>query len=416
MQKKFQLLLASVFILLVLTISFPLDSFAQTAGSGDTTLLVYSNTAWQGTAGTNTSSSSVNGDGNNKSTFNCDLGDTFTVSIQMTGTNGYLVINIIQDGKILNKGVTRTTHGTITLSGKCHVPKFSMSDTAIVSIATDKPVYHRNDQIIVSGTVLPELKSSSVNIKVLNPDGAQIFTDTKSFGFDNVYKDLINVQGSLWKNGNFKLIVECQTSIAEVDFTVEDNAQKGNSMVGAYTIGAAKSQYQIGDPITISGVMAYNTEHLAKITITDQYYNTLDTITITPETRSYAVSLDNAKYQKAGTYHVTLITPDNGGGVAFSSFEITGKNSKIPSWIKNNANWWANGTIGDDEFVKGIQYMIQQGIITIPPTIQGDGSGSIPNWVKKNAGLWGDGQISDDEFVKALQYLISQGVITIRLG
>jgi len=395
--------------------TLPLDSFAQTAATGDATLLVYSNTSWEGSAGTISSSSSVNGDGNGQSTFNCDLGDDFGVTIQLTGTSGYLVINIIQDGKILNKGITRTNHGVISLSGKCHVPKFSMSDTEIVSVSTDKSVYHRNDQITISGTILSELKSSNVNIKIINPDGSQIFTDSKSFGSDNVYKDLVNVQGGLWKNGNFKLIVESQTSIAETDFTVADNVQV-NSMVGGYSIGSGKSQFKIGEPITISGVMAYNTEHLANILITDQYYNILDTITIKPDARNFAVQLDLAKYQKAGTYHVSLVTPDNGGGVAFSNFEIIGDNSKIPSWIKSNANWWASGTIGDNDFVKGIQYMIQQGIIQIPPTIQGDGSGGIPNWVKKNAGMWGNDQLSDEDFIKAIQYLVSQGIITVRLS
>ena len=37
----------------------------------------------------------------------------------------------------------------------------------------------------------------------------------------------------------------------------------------------------------------------------------------------------------------------------------------------------------------------------------------IPNWVKQNALWWGEGEISDQEFVSALQYLINQGVIVI---
>ncbi len=38
---------------------------------------------------------------------------------------------------------------------------------------------------------------------------------------------------------------------------------------------------------------------------------------------------------------------------------------KIPSWMKNNANWWANGTISDSEFISGIQYLLNSGIITL---------------------------------------------------
>jgi len=38
---------------------------------------------------------------------------------------------------------------------------------------------------------------------------------------------------------------------------------------------------------------------------------------------------------------------------------------EIPSWIKNNAEWWGQGLISDDDFVKGIQYLIEQRIIRV---------------------------------------------------
>jgi hypothetical protein len=43
----------------------------------------------------------------------------------------------------------------------------------------------------------------------------------------------------------------------------------------------------------------------------------------------------------------------------------TAGSQEIPSWIKNNAGWWADGLITDDDFVKGIQYMITNGIISV---------------------------------------------------
>ena len=38
----------------------------------------------------------------------------------------------------------------------------------------------------------------------------------------------------------------------------------------------------------------------------------------------------------------------------------------IPSWIKNNAGWWAEGAIDDASFVQGIQFLIKEGIMSIP--------------------------------------------------
>ena len=88
----------------------------------------------------------------------------------------------------------------------------------------------------------------------------------------------------------------------------------------------------------------------------------------------------------------------------------------IPSWIKNNAKWWADGTIGDSDFVSGIQYLINQKIVKIPPTTTGSGTSSnvIPSWIKNNAKWWADGTIGDSDFVQGIQYLIQQGIIKLK--
>ena len=86
----------------------------------------------------------------------------------------------------------------------------------------------------------------------------------------------------------------------------------------------------------------------------------------------------------------------------------------IPAWIKNNAGWWADGQIDDSSFISGIQWLISNGVMTIPPTEQGTGSDDvIPSWIKNNAGWWSDGQIDDGSFVSGLQWLISNGIMKI---
>ena len=42
--------------------------------------------------------------------------------------------------------------------------------------------------------------------------------------------------------------------------------------------------------------------------------------------------------------------------------------SSVPEWVKNNAKWWADGTIGEADYIASLQYLITQGIITIPIT------------------------------------------------
>ena len=90
--------------------------------------------------------------------------------------------------------------------------------------------------------------------------------------------------------------------------------------------------------------------------------------------------------------------------------------TNVPNWIKNNAGWWADGLIDDLAFLQGIQYLIKEGIMVIPPTETTDTSQSnqqVPAWIKNTAGWWADDKISEDEFVNAIQYLIKGSIIQI---
>ena len=87
--------------------------------------------------------------------------------------------------------------------------------------------------------------------------------------------------------------------------------------------------------------------------------------------------------------------------------------AEIPSWIKNNAAWWADGTIDDAAFLQGISFLIKEGIMTIPPTESTSTSDSkeVPGWVKNNAAWWADGTIDDNTFVTGVQFLVKNGII-----
>ncbi|MEK0330682.1 MAG: PhnD/SsuA/transferrin family substrate-binding protein, partial [Nitrosopumilus sp.] len=39
--------------------------------------------------------------------------------------------------------------------------------------------------------------------------------------------------------------------------------------------------------------------------------------------------------------------------------------SLVPDWIKNNAGWWAEGTIDDKTFLDGIEFLIENKIINV---------------------------------------------------
>ena len=85
---------------------------------------------------------------------------------------------------------------------------------------------------------------------------------------------------------------------------------------------------------------------------------------------------------------------------------------KVPDWVKNNAGWWANHFISDNEFINALEFLIKEGIIQIDATA-GEKSDNIPDWVRNTAGWWAADQISETEFVNAIEFLIESGLINI---
>ena len=85
----------------------------------------------------------------------------------------------------------------------------------------------------------------------------------------------------------------------------------------------------------------------------------------------------------------------------------------VPNWIKNNAGWWAEGAIDDETFVQGIEYLVQEKIITVSEESQaGSNEQTIPGWIKNNTGWWAEGAIDDETFVQGIEYLVKNGIIT----
>ena len=87
----------------------------------------------------------------------------------------------------------------------------------------------------------------------------------------------------------------------------------------------------------------------------------------------------------------------------------------IPEWVKNNASWWSERQISQSEFVNGLEFLINEGVIYIPPTEPGIPGPEkiIPDWVRNTAGWWSENLIPDSEFINAMKYLIEIGIIEV---
>ena len=159
-----------------------------------------------------------------------------------------------------------------------------------------------------------------------------------------------------------------------------------NNSANNYTVDINTDQesYTIGESVLFTGsVNKYDEDRSLRITVFDTSKNLI----ITKKTPvdnygkfSYTVQL-NEKFSD-GKYIVKSQYGNSKSTVNTSSFMVTSGNnssmtsnvSEIPVWIKNNAGWWADGSIDDDSFVQGIQFLIKEGIMKVPQPYQSNTS------------------------------------------
>ena len=123
-------------------------------------------------------------------------------------------------------------------------------------------------------------------------------------------------------------------------------------------------------------------------------------------TQNYLTSLENLKRKYSlNVFENPTKKPD---------FLKTMEKITIPSWIKNNAGWWADNKINDKDFISGIEYLIGNKIIKVSTYVNKENStDGIPLWIKNNAGWWSSGKISDNDFLIGIEYLIENGIIIV---
>ena len=198
------------------------------------------------------------------------------------------------------------------------------------------------------------------------------------------------------------------------------------------SLTADKTLYRKNDKIIFSGTIT-NSDEIVTITIHDPNGKFVKLVTGLPDADgNFQTQVDTEFYFNLdGTYTAIAFTSDKNKVTTIPFKFLTAslvepKDSEkvssiisqeivVPSWLKNSAGWWSNDLIRDDEFVKGIQYLINEDILKIPETEQ-TGIGStleIPSWIKNNAGWWADDLLTDYDFVQGIQWLIANGIMKV---
>jgi len=87
----------------------------------------------------------------------------------------------------------------------------------------------------------------------------------------------------------------------------------------------------------------------------------------------------------------------------------------IPMWVKSNAKWWSENKIDNDNFISGLEYLVNEGMIkvSLPDTTDNTSISEVQPWIKSTAGWWADGMINDDEFLTSIEWMISNNLIQV---
>ena len=150
-----------------------------------------------------------------------------------------------------------------------------------------------------------------------------------------------------------------------------------NNSANNYAVEITSNQesYVLGESVMFTGsVNKIDEDRSLRISVFDSSNNLIITKKTPVDTYgkfSYTVVL-NEKFSD-GKYIVKSQYGNSKSTVNTSSFMIASGNissmtsnvSEIPVWIKNNAGWWADGSIDDASFVQGIQFLVKEGFMKI---------------------------------------------------
>jgi len=117
---------------------------------------------------------------------------------------------------------------------------------------------------------------------------------------------------------------------------------------------------------------------------------------------------------KPGAYHIDAKYSGSSANVVFTL--VKSDKIAIPPQYKSLIKLWSDGQQATDtNFANVVRDLIQYDIIQIPELMNQTTNSSvyIPAWVKNNAKWWSNDLISDNDFALGIQYLIKAKIMTV---
>jgi len=334
---------------------------------------------------------------------------TFLVTRRTASNKSIIVFTLILVLAIIGLSFTFVfaSTGSSTNYGSLNI------DKATVSISEFEPTI-----IQISGTVEDYLKGQRIFLEMIKPDNT--FEEMQTIANNDGVFSIPLYLDSNWITGNYQLSatyldneigsasflitsvytpdIPVFSNIGSLEIDDEEITLSGNEKSTVEVSGNIKN-YEKGEPISLKVI--HPNGIITNTSVTGKFSG------------DFKAHISIGENWESGIF--TIIASYEGKDFGQVNFILN--KIQIPEFFKNVANWWSDGTVEDAEFVDGIEFLINEKIIDIPnlpKSTVGGNEDAVPDWIRQNAGWWADGLISDEDFVSGIKYLVEHGIITIQ--
>ncbi len=176
-----------------------------------------------------------------------------------------------------------------------------------------------------------------------------------------------------------------------------------------------KPVYEYGDLLTVTFQVSEITGDPVVLHIIDESGNASSPIPIQINKLNSTITAPIPFYRtnySPGTY---TISAEYSGAKTSISFNLVDSDKiAIPTQYKILIKSWSQGTFSDKNFADVIRELVHFDIIKVPEyQYQTSHSIHVPPWFKNDAKWWSDDSITDNEFGLAIQYLMKSGIMSV---
>jgi len=321
------------------------------------------------------------------------------------------------------------------------VPSGFLAFATVDDFTTNKTLYHTGDSLMISGNVDFDPNLFSIILQIITPSGHGLaHVDSIVPKNSGAFSKTINVGGPTWsEDGKYTIKISYGGNLEKsIEYVKTTNSPKDPSAYSPESSPTKKPDHLTTESDTSftenPKMLIFGFPSLDK---SPQYY--IDRYNNEPDYKSWFDSqfqfytIDNVvgyksthiqhfpSLDKSPQYYIDRYNNEPDYKSWFDSqfpeqtiYSVLGFSTYIPDWIKTYAENWATGEISDQEFMMGLDFMLQNNIIVITNFNYAHSSiDDVPSWFRNTANWWSNGLISQQEFINSIKYLIQENIILI---